>query len=456
MNSDPADRASDPHPVDEVVRMNRVYTERRYDTDPEYSESNPVYQQRVQRMERAVLGALGALRLDRRIGELDVLDFGCGNGRWFGRWRSWGASGSRLTGVDLRESVVDLARRAFPDCRFVAVPEGALPFPDESFDVVVQSVTFSSILSDEIRGRAAREILRVLRPCGVLMSYDLAMNNPRNPNVRALRRKDLDRLFPGTERVRAARITLAPPLARLLVPRWPAMAELLESCCPFLRTHLHAILRKVPGRERVAIRPGTAGDVARIVDTHLRSFPGFFLTFLGPRFLALLYRRFVSDSDTICHVAVADGEVVGFVAGVTRKADFYRRLIRHHVLSFALSSLTAIIRKPGVIPRIFNALRRPAEAAESGAEACLMSLGVRPDFHRRGIASRLVDELLADLRRLAAPAVSLTTDRDDNEGANAFYRRLGFALHRSFTTREGREMNEYVIEVRGKPGGRNP
>jgi len=47
-----------------------------------------------------------------------------------------------------------------------------------------------------------------------------------------------------------------------------------------------------------------------------------------------------------------------------------------------------------------------------------------------------------DMRR-----VNLTTDKDNNDALNAFYRRLGFQLVRSFATPEGRWMNEYAIDL---------
>ena len=43
--------------------------------------------------------------------------------------------------------------------------------------------------------------------------------------------------------------------------------------------------------------------------------------------------------------------------------------------------------------------------------------------------------------------VDLTTDRDNNEQVNNFYRKLGFVCDRTFTTPEGRAMNEYVFNL---------
>ena len=46
----------------------------------------------------------------------------------------------------------------------------------------------------------------------------------------------------------------------------------------------------------VTIRPMLESDVEAVVEIHLRTFPGFFLSFLGPDFLALLYRVHPSRS----------------------------------------------------------------------------------------------------------------------------------------------------------------
>jgi hypothetical protein len=52
----------------------------------------------------------------------------------------------------------------------------------------------------------------------------------------------LRRLFPGFA-MRIRRVTLAPPLARLVAPRSRLAADLLERLPP-LRTHILALIRK--------------------------------------------------------------------------------------------------------------------------------------------------------------------------------------------------------------------
>ncbi len=234
---------------EETSRLRKIYEARRYDVDPAYCDANPVNLQRVQSMERAALRALSQAGLADRLGELDVLDFGCGNGKWFGRWLAWGAMPEGLVGVDARPEAIALARRRFPGSCFQVSDPDQLPFEDERFDVVSQNVAFSSILDPELRAICATELSRVLRPGGLLLWCDLAFDNPRNPDVKAVKARELRTLFPRLELVRIDRLVLAPPLAKQVVPASWLAARILDHGVPLLRTHLHAVLRK-PARSK--------------------------------------------------------------------------------------------------------------------------------------------------------------------------------------------------------------
>ncbi|RLC98294.1 MAG: GNAT family N-acetyltransferase, partial [Chloroflexota bacterium] len=72
---------------------------------------------------------------------------------------------------------------------------------------------------------------------------------------------------------------------------------------------------------------------------------------------------------------------------------------------------------------------------------------VLPAEQGKGIGQKLVHAFLKRASMQGARQVDLTTDLDDNEGTNLFYRQLGFRLERSFTTPEGREMNQYLIDL---------
>ena len=192
------------------------------------------------------------------------------------------------------------------------------------------------------------------------------------------------------------------------------------------------------------IRPMRKEDVPVVVEIHLASFPGFFLSILGSRFLARLYLSILTDDRGIAFVAAENDRLVGFVAGVTRQEGFYKSLVRHHLVAFGFASVGPLLRRPNILGRLARALRRSAEAAESSAEACLMSIAVSPTTEGRGVGRALVDAFGRALVERGIDAFCLTTDRDNNDRTNRFYLSTGFTLVRSFVTPDGRAMNEYL------------
>jgi ribosomal protein S18 acetylase RimI-like enzyme len=199
----------------------------------------------------------------------------------------------------------------------------------------------------------------------------------------------------------------------------------------------------------VTIRSMTVADVREVARVHIEAFPGFFLTFLGPGFLRELYRGIVRDPDGIAFVAVRDGACAGFVAGSASPAGLYKRLMKRRIVAFAFHAGLAFLRKPSVAPRLLRAFTRSSEAppAESG-RAELMSLAVLPGNQGGGLGGRLVEAFVESVRSRGGAAVFLTTDAVGNDAVNAFYERLGFVRSRRFATPEGREMNEYSLQVR--------
>jgi ribosomal protein S18 acetylase RimI-like enzyme len=198
----------------------------------------------------------------------------------------------------------------------------------------------------------------------------------------------------------------------------------------------------------VAIRSMLESDVEAVVDIHLRTFPGFFLSFLGHDFLALLYRSIRDAPEGVALVAIGEDGIQGFAAGVTSQESFYQRLVRRHWWRFAISALGAAIRRPSVIPRLFRALRRPSEARESAAAATLMSIGVRPESEGKGIGGLMIESFCREMATRGVTHICLTTDRDDNAHAIRFYERHGFRVTNSLVTPEGRAMIEYARVLR--------
>jgi SAM-dependent methyltransferase len=187
----------------------------------------------------SILVANGILELS----DFDFLDVGCGAGAWLRLVEEWGVAKSRLHGIDLLPDRIDQARQLNPGVDFRIASGWSLPYEDESMDVVTAHTVFSSILQHEYRNLLSNEMQRVLTPKGLILIYDFRISHPRNPDTVGIRRKEIQRLFPGFQ-CASRTLTLAPPLSRRLAPVSAALMSFLEYFFPILRTHAIYELKK--------------------------------------------------------------------------------------------------------------------------------------------------------------------------------------------------------------------
>jgi ubiquinone/menaquinone biosynthesis C-methylase UbiE len=122
----------------------------------------------------------------------------------------------------------------------------AIRFESGSFDLVLQATVFTSVLDAGMKQAMAAEMLRVLRPDGLILWYDFFVRNPWNPYVRPVGKGEIRSLFPGCS-FELRRVSLAPPLVRLVAPHsWLACS--LMTRIPPLCTHYLGAVRKQAAR----------------------------------------------------------------------------------------------------------------------------------------------------------------------------------------------------------------
>lgn len=175
------------------------------------------------------------------LGERRLLEVGCGDGRVLSLFESLGGEQERMAGIDLLPEKINRAAAKLPRAELREGNAANLPWADESFDIVLQFTMLSSVLDGDERRRCCEEMRRVLKPGGAIVSYDFIWN-PLNRRTRGLGISELRRLFPGAT-IEARRLTLVPPLARLVAPLSTTLAGALESV-PVLRTHYLALVRR--------------------------------------------------------------------------------------------------------------------------------------------------------------------------------------------------------------------
>ncbi|HBP88076.1 MAG TPA: class I SAM-dependent methyltransferase [Nitrospirales bacterium] len=207
-----------------------------------YSWFNPSYVFMAQEQERRMLVALEQHGF-ALLNTIRILEIGCGRGYWLREFIKWGAKPQNIKGIDLLSDRVEEARRLCPEgVEIKCGSAGKLDFRDETFDLVLQSTVFSSILDSSLRQQISQEMLRVLKENGAILWYDFHVNNPRNPDVQGVNKRAILHLFPGC-RIELRRITLAPPLARFLAPYSLLACSLLEQLKVF-NTHYLGVIRK--------------------------------------------------------------------------------------------------------------------------------------------------------------------------------------------------------------------
>ena len=224
----------------EVERIRAAYSGR--DERGLYSFFQPAQLLTIQERERKLLSLLKANGI-RSLAQIKILEIGCGEGLWPREFVNWGAKPENLWGIDLLPDRINRARGLCPsgvtlECRDAS----RLEFAEKQFDLVLQSTVFTSIIDPEVKRRVALEILRVLRPGGLIIWYDFHVDNPRNPDVRGVGKSEIRRLFPNCT-VSLQKLTLAPPIGRRVAPISTSLYRALSHIKP-LCTHYLGIIAK--------------------------------------------------------------------------------------------------------------------------------------------------------------------------------------------------------------------
>jgi SAM-dependent methyltransferase len=213
----------------ELERARAAYRARDAAAETPYRWDNPGYVAYMQSVERSVLRAFreaGVQLVDAR-----TLDVGCGSGYFLHRLREYGAG--ECVGIDLMEERIAAGREHYPGLDLRVGNAAELPFAGGSFDLVTQFTCLSSIVDDELRLAAAREMLRVAAG-GWVLSFDMRGSPSRRrttnatPTV-ALDRDELRRLFGEPSLLNRASLRF--DLAQL-VGRRPLLAAALAELRP--------------------------------------------------------------------------------------------------------------------------------------------------------------------------------------------------------------------------------
>jgi SAM-dependent methyltransferase len=173
---------------------------------------------------------------------LRAFEAGCSTGYNLRMLVQWGGRPEDMAGIDIDPHAVDYCRAHSPEIRVHGGSADAVPEPEAGFDLALAFTLFSSVPEEAVSARIAKELIRVTRPGGLILVYDMRRRNPGNRAVHPISASQIRGWFPGCS-LRSRSLTLAPPLARR-AGQWAPWLYGPLAAVPLLRTHTMHVLRR--------------------------------------------------------------------------------------------------------------------------------------------------------------------------------------------------------------------
>ena len=190
-------------------------------------------------------------------------------------------------------------------------------------------------------------------------------------------------------------------------------------------------------------RDATIKDIEQVARIHISAFPDFFLTQLGSRFLSVMYRAFLLNPASVFVVCQrVDGNLCGFAVGALQSGPRDRRLALQFFPKFIWAIIPALLRRPfWIAQRIWARFFETSEAPVVSDQAVMLrSIGVSPEAQGGGVAVALLSSFERMGLSLGGKEVALTTDVENNERAQGFYRKQGYEVKAQFCQDGDRQM----------------
>ena len=239
IDNNPTTKPTD-NEVDAIVQR---YARRQIEVESDrYNPTKSSVYMAHQERQRALIRFINK-KLQCPITDCRLLEIGCGTGGNVLEMLMLGFSAKNIVANELLVERLEVARERLPaDVTLIGGDARNLSIDDGSFDIVLQSTVFSSILDDSTQEELAQKMWEMIIPGGCVIWYDFTYNNPKNPDVRGVTVNRIRELFPDGD-IAITKLTLAPPIARIITRLNPEMYTLFNMI-PLLRTHVLCWIKK--------------------------------------------------------------------------------------------------------------------------------------------------------------------------------------------------------------------
>jgi SAM-dependent methyltransferase len=206
---------------------------------------NPEVLFQVLAADASIVSALRSIEADPERAK--VLDIGCGDGASLFPLLRLGFEPSNLYGVDIRGEQIALAQARYPGLHFQCTDASSLKFPDDTFDIVQESMMFLQMTDQELGKHVAKEMIRVTKPSGCLLLSDWRYGKPGTSEFKPLDRKRIAELFQVGSATKIHGVfsgALVPPIGRFLSKNLSALYFLIQRLLPFAAAQVATVLTK--------------------------------------------------------------------------------------------------------------------------------------------------------------------------------------------------------------------
>lgn len=188
-------------------------------------------------------------------------------------------------------------------------------------------------------------------------------------------------------------------------------------------------------------------ETDQIAKIHQNAFQNFFLTSLGSNFLSVFYSSIIKSDKAIAIGAYYDNRLIGFAVGTKSKRGFYVDILKSNFGTLFYSAIKHLVFNPNKILRLAKSfLTKETTSKEYLNCASLLSICVEPNKSGGNIGKKLLEAFELETKKYNNE-ITLTTDKDENEYVNAFYKKNGYVLCNTFN-QGNRQMNLYYKKLK--------
>lgn len=184
----------------------------------------------------------------------------------------------------------------------------------------------------------------------------------------------------------------------------------------------------------------TADDISQIAAIHKQELLGF-LPELGKQFLEKFYSISLTIDEIFLFVVKENGQIVGFVSGISNPKGLYKKIIRKDMVGFSWIFLKYFLKHPTNIIKLVKILLYPG-FSESTPE--LLSIAVSRQHQMKGIGRKLFTQTVDEFKSRGFDEFKISVY--ERLAANGFYKKIGCQKIQTFPFL-GESMNYYMYKI---------